>query len=311
MTAGGFAFLLRKRETASGHYGMTFTFSPNVVNCERVDSSASRILTHAVTQREWVMISRWMRIVAIGGIVMLAGAWVYGQPTFGERDVKTQPSSLDKLDVWALDFRFKDPRIIKVNDPIRGERIYWYMWYQLTNRTGKPRDITLSLELVTLDNPGIYRDNIYISAEEAIRKKEDSTGYQDIKNSVLISKTAIPLSKPEDEAFPRRITGVAIWDAGPADINKRDPKKKDLMDTTRFSVFVRGLSNGFVEIDAPAPGLPPITQYKTLQLNFKRHGDRTSLDSREIEFIAPAQWIYRSASRTLTPQKQPDDKEKK
>src|SRR4029077_3294311 len=103
----------------------------------------------------------------------------------------------------------------------------------------------------------------------------------------------------KEEAFPRPITGVALWDAGPVDPDKRDPKFKELNDTTRFSIFVRNLSNGFVEVDAPAPGLPPITQYKTLQLNFKRTGDRFSTDSRAIEFVPPAQWIYRSAGRII------------
>ena len=51
--------------------------------------------------------------------------------------------------------------------------------------------------------------------------------------------------------------------------------------------------------DGPAPGLPPITQYKTLQLNFRRKGDRYSVDPRDIEFIAPAKWIYRAAGRTI------------
>ena len=53
-----------------------------------------------------------------------------------------------------------------------------------------------------------------------------------------------------DEAFPRAVTGVAIWDAGPADAAKRNPKQKELSDSTRFSIFVRSLSNGIVQVDA-------------------------------------------------------------
>ncbi|MBI3823592.1 MAG: hypothetical protein HY289_13060 [Planctomycetes bacterium] len=234
------------------------------------------------------------------------------QPAFGEREVKSQPSELDKGKyVWAMDVRFKDPRIITIKLPTRGERICWYLWYQVINRSpdGKPQEIAPSFEIVTLDNPGLYRDEILITAEEAIKKLEDKANYQDIKNTVLISKFAIPPSKPE--AFPKAVTGVAIWDAGPADPKKRDPKFKELSDTTRFSIFIRGMSNGFVEVDAPAPGLPPITQYKTLQLNFKRKGDRFSTDSRDIEFVSPAQWIYRSAGRTITFDKKDEEKDKK
>ena len=64
--------------------------------------------------------------------------------TFNEREVKSEKSDLDdpKLDVWALDFRFKDPRLIKVNVPGRGTRICWYMWYQVINRTKEPRPVS-------------------------------------------------------------------------------------------------------------------------------------------------------------------------
>ncbi len=244
-------------------------------------------------------------LAAAFGIVTAVGLAPAQTKNFNEREAPAQRSLLDKDNlVWAMDVRFKDPRIIKVNLPTRGDRICWYVWYQLINRSGKPQEVSPYFEIVTLDNPGIYRDEILITAEEAIRKIEDPTGYQDIKNTVMISKFAIPASKPVDEAFPRPITGVAIWDAGPADPKKRDPQYKELADTTRFSIFVRGISNGAVEVDAPAPGLPPITQYKTLQLNFKRKGDRFSLDSRDVEFVSPPQWIYRAATRTIIkPQK--------
>ena len=229
------------------------------------------------------------------------------QVGFNDREVKSQPSALDRVDVWALDFRFKEPRLLKINYPGRGTRIFWYLWYQVINRTGAPRTIAPTFELVTLDNPGVYRDEILPAVEEAVRRIEDPTGYQEIKNSVIISKQPIPVSKPPEEAFPRAVTGVAIWDASSADPSKRDPKAPDLSETTRFSIFIGGLSNGFVEVDAPAAGLPPITQYKTLQLNFKRKGDRYSIDSRDIEFVPPAQWIYRSASRRIPAAPAPAD----
>jgi hypothetical protein len=248
--------------------------------------------------------SRWhhrrTRVLALL-ILGVALTPALSQVSFNEREVKSQPSALDKGDVWALDFRFKDPRLIKINIPGRGKRIVWYLWYQVSNYTGQPRDFNPIFELVTLDRPGLYRDEILPTAEEAIRRLEDPTGYQDIKNTVLISKFKIPVSKPPEEAFPRRITGVALWDGGAADPTKQDPKDVDLSETTRFSIFIRGLSNGFVEVDPPAAGLPPITQYKTLQLNFRRKGDRYSTDPRDIEFVQPAQWIYRSAGRRIEP----------
>ena len=77
----------------------------------------------------------------------------------------------------------------------------------------------------------------------------------------------------------------------------RDEKTRDLSEIQRFSIFVSGLSNGWVTVDPLAKGKAdqPIIRRKTLQLNFKRAGDRFSIDSREITFEPPAEWIYRSS----------------
>lgn len=250
----------------------------------------------------------WCVLVATGLTVLFGALPAPSQLTFNEREVKSVPSKLDKADVWAFDFRFKDPRLIKVNVPGRGTRICWYLWYQVINRAGEPRDFNPIFELVTLDSPGVYVDEVLPTVEEAIRRVEDPAGVQDIKNSVLISLKKIPLSKPAEEAFPRAVTGVAIWDGSAADAKGREPGVKDLSDTTRFSIFVRGLSNGHVVVDPPAPGQLPITRYKTLQLNFERQGDRFSVDARDIKFKAPAEWVYRAASRNklVTIDKAPD-----
>ena len=247
------------------------------------------------------MALRWAccKLAALAGaLLLLAQVPLWSQVTFNEREVKSTPSKLDKSDVWALDFRFKDPRMIKVNVPGRGTRICWYMWFQIINRTGEPRQVSPIFELVTLDHPGVYIDEPLPTALEAIRHIEDTAGIQDIKDTVTISLKKIPVSKPADEAFPRPVTGVAIWDGSAPDGKGRDPKVKDLSDCTRFSIFVRGLSNGHVIVDPPAPGLPPITRYKTLQLNFERQGERFSVDARDIKFKAPAEWIYRAAGRS-------------
>ena len=249
---------------------------------------------------------RWLSLTLLAGsAILFAGLPVASQFTFNEREVKSVKSELDKADVWAFDFRFKDPRLIKANVPGRGTRICWYMWYQIINRTGQPRDFIPTFELVTLDTPGVTIDEPLPTVEKEIRRIEDPAGIQDIRNTVMISMQKIPPSKGADEAFPRAITGVAIWDGSAADAKGANPNVKDLSDCTRFSIFVRGLSNGFVTVDPPAPGLPPITRYKTLQLNFKRQGARFSVDSRDIKFEAPAEWIYRAGTR---PKLQTSDK---
>jgi hypothetical protein len=236
-----------------------------------------------------------------------------GQTTPNEREVKTEPSTVEKkTDVWTLDFRFKDPRLIKVNVPGRGTRILWYMWYQVINRTGAPQLFVPKFELVTHDYPGVYEDEVLPAVEEEIKKLEDPTGYQDILNSVTISSKPIPASKPASEAFPRVVTGVAIWDGTSADEKEGARKGRDLSDSTRFTIFVSGLSNGWVQVDPLVKGkdATPTVRRKTLQLNFKRVGSRRSLDSREIQFVPPAVWVYRASALRSPGQPQPaaDDK---
>jgi hypothetical protein len=263
----------------------------------------------------WAMPRRrlLLALLAVAGLALTLGlVEALGQTTtFNEREVKSEASNLDdpKLDVWALDFRFKDPRLIKVHIPGRGTRICWYMWYQVINRTKEPRQFIPDFELVTLDYPGVYHDEILPSVQDEIKKLEDPTGYQDIQNSVTIASKPIPMSLPDDRGFPKAVTGVAIWDGTSADPSQRDPTKKDLADSTRFSVFVSGLSNGWVLVD-PLVGNKleaPVVRRKTLQLNFQRIGNRESLDSREISFRAPAEWIYR-ASQIQLPAEVPGEK---
>jgi hypothetical protein len=231
----------------------------------------------------------------------------------GEKGKDGDKGPEGKSAVWSLDFRFKDPRIIKVHVPGKGTRIYYYLWYQVINRTGQARQFTPLFELVTLDYPGNYLDRIEPAVLDAIKKVEDPTGFQDIKSSVEISTDKIPVSKPPEEAFPRAVTGAAIWEVTPTDPAKRDPKVKDIGDSASFSIFVRGLSNANVVVDALAPGLDPVVRYKTLELKFKRRTERFSLDSRDIQFVPQAEWVYRPGPRRdiLGDLKEPEKKEEK
>jgi len=204
---------------------------------------------------------------------------------FNERSVEPAQNVFDKGDVWTMNFRFKDPRIISVNIPGRGRKIVWYMWYQVINRTGEPHYFIPDFELYTLDRNTRHSDEVLPSVEEAIRKIEDPTGRLNILNSVTISKEPIPPTKPD--ATPRAVTGVAIW----SDVYDRAP------DTNRFSIFATGLSNGWTEDDNK------VIRRKTLQLNFKRLGDGKNVDSDAIQWIDDPsrtdenpRWIYRATA---------------
>lgn len=207
--------------------------------------------------------------------------------------------------LWILDFKFKDPRLIKVNVPGRGQKVCWYLWYQVINKTGEPRTFIPSFELVTHDTNKVYRDQIMPAVQEAIEKIEDPTGFYKIKNSVTISSEPIPPTIVE--AVPKPVTGVAIF-VDPDDINPDDDeatrarkeKVTKLADSNRYSIFIAGLSNGWAETDPIPPDKNPVVRRKTLQLSFRRLGDKFLQKSEEIQWQAPANWIYRG-SKTLKP----------
>jgi hypothetical protein len=208
-----------------------------------------------------------------------------------EREVKIGRNVQDSDDVtapnskvWVLDFKFKDPRLIKVDVPGRGQKVCWYLWYQVINNTPEPHTFIPDFELVTHDRNTVHHDQILPRVQEAIRQVEDPSDYLKIKNSVTISAEPIPPSRPN--AAPRVVTGVAIWD----DV---DP------DANRYSIFVSGLSNGWAVTDPIPPATKPVVRRKTLQLNFKRIGDRFLQHSEEIRFVPPEQWIYRGSQLSV------------
>ena len=92
-----------------------------------------------------------------------------------EREIKPESNVQDNDDislpdskVWVLDFKFKDPRIIKVEVPGRGERVCLYLWYQVTNFTKEPRTFIPDFELVTRDKNSVHHDQVLPKVQLAI-----------------------------------------------------------------------------------------------------------------------------------------------
>jgi hypothetical protein len=228
---------------------------------------------------------RW-RALAAAVVVATAGLGSLGLAqnklsSFNERDIEPQLHALDKPENWTLNFRFKDPRVITADVPGRGKRIVWYLWYQVINNTGEPRFFVPDFELKTHDYETVHPDEVLPAVQAEIAKIEDPTGRLDIKNSVTISKQPIPVSKKD--AFPRAVTGVAIW----TDVYTRAPK------TNRFSIFIAGLS------DAWNKDKNGVIRRKTLQLNFQRLGDEIQNDPNAIRWVDNPSWIYRATDANL------------
>lgn len=230
-----------------------------------------------------------------------------GAAGFNERDIVPQLTANDKEDVWTLHFRFQDPRIVVERVPGRGTKIIWYMIYRVYNLDPRQEPVKFvpDIELVTLDRHTRHPDEILPSVEEAIRNREDPTRRFQIKNSVTITAEDIPVSKRD--AYPRAITGVAIWSGVDDDLIGRDGKK--VPRTNKFSIFVAGLSNGYTE-ERPEdqPGVR-IIKRKTLQLDFERLGDGERQEPSGVRWTGAATWIYRASTDPLgAPAKEPAPK---
>ena len=243
------------------------------------------------------MLSRRSFLVSsLGTLAAPSVLLAQGRTGFNEREIVPQLTANDREDIWTLHFRFQDPRVIVEKVPARGTKIIWYMIYRVYNLDPRKEPVTFvpDIELVTLDRNTRHPDEILPSVEEAIRKREDPTGKFNIKNSVTITADQIPVSNPD--AYPRAITGVAIWTGvdDPIPGVKEQPPK-----TNKFSIFVAGLSNGYTEerpIDQPGV---KIIKRKTLQLDFERLGAGDPDQPSGIRWTGNATWMYRASTDPL------------
>ena len=179
----------------------------------------------------------------------------------------------DKDGIWVLDFAFKPLRIKTVEIPGKGRKQVHYLYYKVTNRTGKPRMFVP--EFIMVNEQGQkFPDNVVPQAVPLIQAREDAT--VPLLGAVNIMGMIPPSTKPEidDSVF-----GVATWE-------KWDPK------SDRFSIFVRGLSDGYKEVVDPTTN-KPTTKYKTLRIDFIRRGDEHHLNEKEIYLNDPPyEWVY-------------------
>jgi hypothetical protein len=179
----------------------------------------------------------------------------------------------DKQGIWVLDFSFKPLRIVTVDIPGKGRRQIHYLYYKVVNRTGKPRMFAPQFIMVN-ENQQRIEDQVIPEAIPVIQKREDPT--IPVLGAVDVIGMIPPSTRPniEDAVF-----GVACWD-------KWDRK------SDRFSIYVRGLSDGYKEVP-PESGGKPVAKYKTLKIDFIRRGDEHNLSEKEIQLADPPySWVY-------------------
>jgi len=197
----------------------------------------------------------------------------HDRPAFNVQMVDASLLPRDKQGIWVLDFKFKPLRIRTVDIPGKGRRQIHYLYYMVMNRTGKPRMFVPQF-IMENEKKQRFEDEVIPQAVPIIQQREDPT--IPLVGAVDIVGTIPPSTRPNvDDA----VFGVACWD-------KWDPR------SDRFSIYVRGLSDGFVEVPSESGG-KPTARYKTLKIDFIRRGDEHNLNEKEIQLADPPyQWVY-------------------
>ena len=180
------------------------------------------------------------------------------------------PLPRDRSGIWVLEFAFKPVRIIDVALPGQGRKKIYYMCYRVVNRTGEPRMFVPQFTLVT--DTGKRVDDVPLEqAVENVRAREEPAKARD---SVLGAVTVMGYVPPSvKEGIDDAVYGVAIWD-------KVDPN------ADAFKVFVRGLSDGYTEVQPPGD-TPPYTRYKAVRVDFTRPGDNIKTTRRRSAWSIP------------------------
>ena len=197
----------------------------------------------------------------------------HDRPQYNVQMVDASLLPRDKEGIWVLDFKFKPLRIKTVEIPGKGRRQIHYLYYQVVNHTGKPRMFVPQFIMVN-EKEQKFEDNVVPQAIPLIQAREDAT--IPLLGAVNIMGVIPPSTKPNiDDA----VFGVATWE-------KWDPH------SDRFSIYVRGLSDGYKEVPSPSGGKPTV-KYKTLRIDFIRRGDERNLNEKEIELSDPPyEWVY-------------------
>ncbi len=202
-----------------------------------------------------------------------------GKTAFNERWIDASLLPRDKQGIWVLDFAFKPVRIITAEVDGKRKQLH-YLYYQVINQTGKPRMFVPQFSLVT-DTGKRYEDTVIPKAVEQIQNREDPT--IPLLGAVNIMGIVPPSTK---EGIDDAVFGVAVWE----DVDPHADK---------FSVFVRGLSDGYQQDSGPDG--KPVVKYKTLKIDFIRRGDQFDLKEREIQLLDPPYRVGLLVDRYFAP----------
>jgi hypothetical protein len=193
-------------------------------------------------------------------------------PAYNWTAVDTTVLPRDPQSIWVLDFSFMPVRI--ETPELNGKRRkVLYMYYRVVNHTGKPRMFVPQFTLIT-DTGQRKEESVLPQVVKVIQSHEDPT--IPLLGAVQIVGMIPPSTK---EGIDDAVFGVALWEGV-------DEK------AGRFSVFVKGLSDGH-QVVTPPQGGAPVVKYKTVRIDFVRRGDGQNFNQNQIERLDPPyEWIY-------------------
>jgi len=200
-------------------------------------------------------------------------AVAHDRPAYHVEMVNTALLPRDKQGIWVLDFSYKPLRIVTVDTPGKERRQVHYLYYKVVNRTGEPR--MFAPQFIMVNEKGEkFQDNVLPEAMPLIQAREDAA------IPILGAVNVVGMIPPSTKAnIDDAVFGVAVWE-------KWDRK------SDRFSIYVRGLSDGYKEVTSESGG-KPVARYKTLKLDFIRRGDEHNINEREIQKSDPPyEWVY-------------------
>jgi hypothetical protein len=197
----------------------------------------------------------------------------HDRPLFNIQMVNAAVLPRDREGIWVLDFAYKSMRIKTIEIPGKARAQVHYLYYKVVNRTGKPRMFVPQFTMVN-EKDEKFEDAVIPQAIPVIQMREDDS--IPVLGAVNVMGFVPPSTK---ENVDDAVFGVATWD-------KWDPN------ADRFSIYVRGLSDGYKEFPPGKDG-KPVVKYKTLRLDFIRRGDNRNLHEKEIEPAEPPYtWVY-------------------
>jgi len=201
-------------------------------------------------------------MLVLAAVLCVSAAWVL------DADAAPKPSPVPPS--WQLEITYEAPMPIMVDDPRgAGQKLYWFMRYQVVNRTGADRIFVPEVALYT-DTGQVVRGGAGIAASVVSQIKKA------INDPIARDLTGITGKILQGEDNAKR--GIVVFE-------DFDPE------AGAFDIFLSGLSGETARIDLPVPvtvtgmgasgkleevEVEQLVLTKTLRLRYELRGDLQS-----------------------------------